>query len=98
MGLTAFTQRPTLVAPSQGLCASPAGMVFTWDDFPGALSYTLEIATSPDFSGAAQFVSSTTSFSPPPLPATGQVSGVIHELSTLTHRTTSTVVFSGALR
>jgi len=65
MGLTAFTQRPTLVAPSQGLCASPAGMVFTWDDFPGALSYTLEIATSPDFSGAAQFVSSTTSFSPP---------------------------------
>lgn len=59
-----LAQRPTLVNPPQGLCASPAGMVFSWDDFPGALNYTLEVATTPDFSGASQFVSPTNSFSP----------------------------------
>lgn len=63
-GFILLAQRPTLVAPSQGLCASPAGMVFSWDDFPGALNYTLEIATTPDFSGAMQYLTPSNSYSP----------------------------------
>ncbi|MCS6979732.1 MAG: PKD domain-containing protein [Flavobacteriales bacterium] len=58
------SQRPTLITPQHGLCADPASTVFSWDAYPGATSYTLEIATQPDFAGAAQYSAATTSYAP----------------------------------
>ena len=57
-------QRPSLVSPSHNLCTEPNGLNFTWDSYPGALSYELQISTNQSFSGATNYSAPSTSFSP----------------------------------
>ncbi|MCX7767887.1 MAG: PKD domain-containing protein [Flavobacteriales bacterium] len=53
-----------MIHPEHTLCASPTGMVFSWDNYPGALSYELQIATQPDFIGATTFTTNNSFYTP----------------------------------